>query len=145
MDSIRVKRREIIEIEVNDEHEAISIDPNDRRFVTGMTGFVKTLKDCMSELQEHANILKLKAETDPDNAIIKAIEYEAEISNKAAKELEGIFGEGTCDKVFGKGVAPSLDMINDFFTQIVPFIQKALDKRNRNIGSKYAPKRGGSV
>lgn len=145
MDSIRVKRRELIEIEVNDEHETISIDPNDRRFVANIMGFVKTLRDCMSELQERANTLKLKAETEPDNAIIEAIEYESTISNKAAKELDSIFGEGACDKIFGKGVAPSLDMINDFFTQIVPFIQKALEKRNRSIGNKYAPKRGGSV
>lgn len=143
--SIRVGKRQIIEIEVNDNGDTIKIDPNDKRFTLSLTEFIKIVKGIIAETNKANEDLMKKINDAPEEALLEAVEFEATQSKKVAEAINNVFGAETCDKVFGKECIPSLDMILDFYQQITPFIQKAVNQRNQTINKRYAPKVGGSV
>lgn len=138
--SIRVGQQSKIKIEVNDAGEYIEINPDDKRFTLKLNGLIRTFRE------EQAKVMKsLEALTDSEEDALKALEIDAEISKSIAKALDDTFGEGTCKKVYGEGVIPSLDLIGEFLLQISPLIQREMMKRRQRIGQKYSAKRRGSV
>ncbi len=143
---IRVGQKEKLVIEVNDAGECIEINVSDKRLTQKLAGLVKRLKTVVIEATEKQKQL---AELDPKSAgvdsVISIIEYEASISQGIIADLDDVFGVGTCRKVFGDGVIPSLDDVQDFLNQLTPFIARAVQERRKAIGAKYAPSRRGGV
>ena len=54
-------------------------------------------------------------------------------------EIDTVFGEGTSEKAFGE--YRSLDMIEQFFTGITPYIQKARQKKTQKYTNPVIEKR----
>lgn len=144
---IRVGQSEKIKIEVNDAGEFIEINTGDKRLVTKLTELMKKLKN-LAEETARVNAEKF-AKLDPKTASLDdffaAIDYETEAASKIAEWLDDVFGVGTCRKVFGEGVIPTLDNVQDFLNQLTPHIMRAIQTRRNNIGGKYAPSRRGGI
>lgn len=108
-----------IKIDVNDKGDHITLY-KDLDFINK----VKSFGEGLEKLQEEFNKKKeLLDDGDTDAKI--------ELLYSSHKELhdgiEALFGIGTCKKVFGEGekdVIPTIDQVNDFLTQLTPYIQK---------------------
>ena len=144
---IRVGQTEKIKIEVNDAGEFIEINTGDKRLVAKLTELMKKLKE-LAEETERVNAEKFQ-KLDPKTAtlddFVAAVNYETEAAGKIADWLDDVFGVGTCRKVFGEGVIPTLDNVQDFLNQLTPHIMRAVQMRRNSIGGKYAPSRRGGI
>lgn len=144
---IRVGQSDKIKIEVNDAGEFIEINTGDKRLVAKLTELMKKLKE-LAEETERVNTEKFQ-KLDPKTAtfddFIAAVNYETEVAEKIVSWLDEVFGIGTCRKVFGEGVVPTLDSVQDFLNQLTPHIMRAIQTRRNNIGGKYAPSRRGGI
>lgn len=139
--SIRVGQSSKIKIEVNDAGEYIEINPDDKRFTLKLNGLIRALREQQKKAQEALDKLDMTSEEDA----LKSLEIDAEMSRGVAEALDDTFGAGTCKKVYGEGVIPSLDLIGEFLYQITPVIQQAIAVRRQRVGQKYSAKRNGGV
>ena len=144
---IRVGQSEKIKIEVNDAGEFIEINTGDKRLVTRLTELMKKLKTLMEETAKvnEERFQKLDPKTATLDDFFSVVDYETEATEKIAEWLDDVFGIGTCRKVFGEGVIPTLDNVQDFLNQLTPHIMRAIQTRRNNIGGKYAPSRRGGI
>lgn len=130
MDSIRVSSG-TKKIEVNDEGEFILLPLGD----DGLTrGFYNLLDDLLKRAED-AKI------TDED--ITGSMDQIVKLNSETAEKVDGLFGPGTCKKVFGD-ITPGLDLFMDFFFQILPFFEENAKKREEKM-KKYDARRTGSV
>ncbi len=122
--SIRV--RSALRISVNDEGGEILIPVEDAQFIedffTALDGFTK-IRD---------NIRSRTAGLEGAELVKPVIE---ELRNVTA-ELDRLFGEGCCRKVFGDTV-PSPYAIADFFEQMMPIIESYTAARQQRMAEKY--------
>ncbi|HIW14913.1 MAG TPA: hypothetical protein H9691_05665 [Firmicutes bacterium] len=146
IDSIRVDTG-VKKIEVNDEGETISLNFADQSFPARYFAMV-------DEFQAQQDVFRQEAEQlDREREEKKLSEYDH--SRKVAAfnlkiheffkdRVDGLFGEGTCRKVFGD-IVPSLDLYVDFINQLAPYFEKYSKERQKKLMQKYNPKRKGNV
>lgn len=89
--------------------------------------------------EEVANSIDTDKEVTDTEALLIVTEKMEEI----VKAFDEVLGEGTCDKVFGKGVIPTPLPVIDFINQLEPIVTKYNQARQSKINAKYAPRRGG--
>ncbi len=130
MDSIRVSSG-TKKIEVNDDGEFILLPLGD-------DGFTRGFYNLLNDFQKRAEAVKL---TDED--ITGSMDQIVKLNAEIAEKVDGLFGNGTCKKVFGD-ITPGIDMILDFFFQLLPFFEDAAKKRAERM-NKYNAGRAGSV
>ena len=63
-------------------------------------------------------------------------------TNDIMADIDRVFGEGTCHKVFG-AITPNPILITDFFDQIIPIAQKYANGRSKELWEKYGRERNG--
>ena len=63
-------------------------------------------------------------------------------TNEIMSDIDRVFGEKTCQKVFGD-ITPSPILITDFFDQIIPIAQRYANGRNKELWDKYGRERNG--
>lgn len=144
--SIRIGQRNTIKIEVNDNGDFIEFNPDDKRFSIKINKFYRDLKAFMEEAEREISKFQALGKKATDEDILAALDYDAELSKKLAQCVDEAFGAGTCDKVFGEGVVPSIDSVSEFCNAITPYINEAVLTRRKSVSGKYSASRnGGSV
>lgn len=119
-------------IGVNDKGDYITIPMND-------TGFINRFFVALENIQKTAATFK-----NYDNENVR--EYLSSMEEKTREitsYIDALFGAGTTLKVFGCEV-PMIDLIYDFFEQLLPFIEEFANERQKKITSKYNANRRGS-
>lgn len=130
MESIRIDRGTKT-IEVNDQGETITLAVAEARFARDFYALVRMIEEESKKITEVYN--------NPMEVIDNVIDLE----EKAKEGIDALIGEGTCRKVFGDGL-PALDMIIEFFSQILPFVEEGAQKKVERM-SKYSAARTGNV
>ena len=120
-------------IEVNDDGDCITIPVGDDSF---LRGFYEALDD----IQKAAASVKI----DGDDILV-AMDTVIDFDRQTSEKVDGLFGEGTCRKVFGDGVLPGLEMILEFFAAVVPYLEEYRKDRAAALGKYSAARRGSSV
>ena len=64
------------------------------------------------------------------------------VEKETKREVDELFGDGTCRKVFGD-ILPSMDLFVEFFGSLLPFFEEYKQDRMRRMG-KYGAERTGS-
>lgn len=117
-------------IEVNDQGEYIELPMGDQGFPTRFYDFVNKMIARYENIAQKATDL-LSAEEQSKKM------YEVALENMS--DIDELFGECTCKKVFGD-IVPDDYMIIDFFDQLRPYINKYGKERRNEIKNKYAPR-----
>ncbi len=146
MDSFRVSNG-IKNIEVNDDGEYISIPISDTAFYERFAALMKNFEEKQSEFEQQAKDLsekhKDKPEDDPD-MIIDGICLYSDLCRYTCSELDKLFGEGCCRKVFTGVENPGVELIGDFFEKIIPLLNQYAKERNQKIELMYNRNRKGA-
>ena len=131
MNQIRVNSG--ITVEVNDNGDTILVNAEDQYFIEKFLGLNEKLENIANT---DAKELENKSEREQlEFVILKTKEIMAEI--------DGLFGEDACRKVFGN-IIPSPYLIADFFDQLTPIAEQYMDERQKKISKKYNRNRKGS-
>jgi hypothetical protein len=131
MDELRIKGS--VELAINgDENRIIKFNPNDLLFTERYYAMYSEFREKQKELEEKANELE-NGELDdngmPTN-IGKQIEFMKQTCQFVYEKIDGLFGPGTSQKVFGDAL--DFEMIGQFFEGITPYFNKVREgKVNR--------------
>lgn len=120
-------------VEINDSGDYIVIPMGDNTFPQRVIEFSKKAEDQYNILLE-----KEKELHGSDVEIISNMR--AGILLNVGQLFDGLFGDGSCKKVFGN-LAPSMDIMVSFMEQIAPLVNKFATERQSEIEAKYV-KRG---
>jgi len=140
-DSLRISSgaRKIL---INDGPEFIEVNASDVVFVERFYAVIREFEAKLEEYKTRGTQIDEKGEVDsagiPVN-LADRIEFIREVCEFMNAKIDQIFGIGTAKKVFGETM--SLDMYEQFFNGLEPFIRSARTERV----SKYAPNRKGKV
>lgn len=146
MDSLRINSN-IKTIEVNDAGECISIPMGDTTFFERFGSIIKYFEQKKDEIDRQGRELSEKYKEKPEDDIdrfMDAVQYYAALCREVCEELDKLFGEGCCRKVFSGIESPGVELIGDFFEQITPLLQKYFSERNQKINAKYNRARKGA-
>lgn len=146
MDSLRINSG-IKNIEVNDNGDYISIPISDTSFFERFGDMMKNFERKQTEIEQQGKELseKHKDKSDDDvDMIVDTIELYSKLCKDVCIELDNLFGEGCCRKVFVGVEIPSVELIGDFFEQITPLLQKYAQERNQKINLMYSRNRKGA-
>lgn len=146
MDKLRVDSG-IKNIEVNDNGDYISIPISDAAFYERFGALIKNFEHEQVEIEQKAAALSDKHKDKPDDdvdAIVDRIQLYAELCRYTCDELDKLFGEGCCRKVFVGIQNPSVELIGDFFDHITPLLNQYAKERNQKIDLMYSRNRKGA-
>lgn len=146
MDSLRVSNG-IKRIEVNDDGEYIEIPISDTAFYERFGAIMKNFEQKEKEYGKRADELAEKHKDKPSDdvdAIIDSIQLYADLCRDTCAELDKLFGDGCCRKVFVGVQNPSVELIGDFFEQITPLLNQYAQERNQKINLMYSRNRKGA-
>ena len=156
MDSLRVDSG-IKNIEVNDQGEYIPIPISDTTFYERFGEILKYFDNKQTDIERQAKELSEKypeaEKTGTDEAeaidlnvdmIIDVTRMYSDLCKDVCIQLDKLFGEGCCRKVFFGVASPGIELIGDFFEKITPLLQKYADERNAKFNLKYSRKRKGA-
>jgi len=129
MKEIRVSRG--IEINVNDAEETICIPVEDQNLTVKFFGLVEMLE----------NIEKEAGKADRES--IDGVKHMIELTKELMAEIDNMFGQESCRKIFGD-IVPGPYALADFFEQVTPIIEDHMDKRQKEIAQKYNRRKKGA-
>lgn len=125
-------------IEVNDAGEYIELNFGDQSMATRFFDMQDRIQAKTEETEKKLN----EAKKDNDN-IRKTLEISEEMHRYIMTEIDTCFGPETCRKVFGN-IVPGIDMVEDFFNQLLPFFEAGAEERKARM-AKYSADRTGNV
>ena len=136
----------LAEIEVNDNGDKIQFSISDNAFLAGFSDFTKWF------LESKDKIDKLRGQSgaaDADDIAKSLSNFESvfsaqeELSRQTLDKLEDMFGEGTCEKIFGD-ISPTFVCVADVVLQLMEEISEITKKDTLFYGSKYSRNRKGA-
>lgn len=116
-----------IVVKVNDAGETITVNVEDQLFVDKFYNLIEKIEKAREEVDTKE--FKELSERDQLKAVI-------EKTKVVMNEIDELFGEDACRKVFGN-IVPSLFLIADFFEQMTPIAEQYMDERQKKISSRY--------
>ena len=127
MNSLRVERKDIYTIEVNDKGETIEFDLVDVELPFKCERAWADVDRIAKELQAQLVIINKQEDSKQKGKLLtKKEEMTIEAYRKAFKEMriamDGFLGEGACQKIFGD--RNYLEMFNDLFEELKPHLEK---------------------
>lgn len=146
MDSLRIENG-IKNIEVNDNGDYISIPISDVAFYERFGALMKNFENKQAEIKQQAKELSEKHKDKPDDdvdMIVDNIQLYADLCRYTCSELDSLFGEGCCRKVFVGIQNPGVELIGDFFDRITPLLNQYAKERNQKINLMYSRNRKGA-
>ncbi len=146
MDKLRVDSG-IKNIEVNDNGDYISIPISDTAFYERFGALIKNFEKKQAEIEKEVAALSEKHKDKPENdtdMIVDNIQLYSELCQYTCTELDKLFGEGCCRKVFVGIQNPGVELIGDFFEQITPLLNQYAQERNQRINLIYRRNRKGA-
>lgn len=132
MNKIRVASG--IVVNVNDNGDTITINVEDQEFIEK---FMK-LNERLDQLTKEMDASEVKEMSEHEQ-----LELLIEGTKKIMADIDGLFGENACRKVFGD-IVPNPYLIADFFDQLTPIAKQYVDARQKKISEKYGRDRKGS-
>ena len=132
MESLRVKKS--LEIEVNDNGDVIFIPVEDVQFLDGFYDLIDKFANAGQEIKEKGEGLNQK----------EHIQLLVTTMQDIAAEIDSLFGEDCCEKVFDT-TAPSPYAVTDFFDQLLPIFDRYTNDRHKRIAQKYSSARQGGI
>ena len=141
-------------IEVNDKGECISFSINDSSLTDRFCELVQWFGQIDAKVdafaadfeKKHDFVVKKDEDGKMDvdtEALMEVAKFRTGICKEACGKINGIFGEGSCRKVFGD-IIPDEDTIGEFLRQLLPFIEQAGQERMKRYAGTYNPNRKGS-
>ena len=127
MESLRIERKDIYTIEVNDKGETIEFDLVDVELPFKCERAFSEIRRISNDLKAQLVIISKRQDHKQDDKIMTANE-EAIITayNKAYKDMRSamdiFLGEGGCQKIFGD--RNYLEMYNDLYEALAPHFDK---------------------
>ena len=149
MNSIRIEKKDIYTIEVNDNGDTIEFDLVDVELPFKCERAVNEVNQITKDLQAKLVIID-KQEDHQQKGKVMTVNEEARI--KAYKEafkrmrvaMDAFLGDGACQKIFGD--RNYIEMYDDLFKALAPHLEKMkLNTQGvaERIKAKYAPKEDG--
>lgn len=132
----------IKKIEVNDNGDYITLSLSDNAFLERFFSLYENIQKMAEESAAAGKEINDKGMTD-NSSLREVFRLYDEAGEKMRSELDGLFGEGTCKKVFGD-ITPGLELYLDFFEQLTPYLQEFAQEKRQRL-SKYSPQRTGNV
>jgi hypothetical protein len=130
MDSIRIDSG-VKQIAINDdESRVIEFNPKDIVFVERFYGLISEFEQKEVEFLEKARAIDDKKEIDAYGIPVntgESLKLLLEMCNYLRSQIDKVFGNGTSQIVFGE--TQTLNMFEQFFTGITPFIQEEREDR----------------
>lgn len=123
-----------IVVEVNDNGDTITVNAEDQGFIDKFFGLI----DKLETLQKKAKVPELKEKSEREQ-----LHFSMDNTKEIMAEIDGLFGEDACKKVFGD-IIPNPYLIADFFDQLTPIAKQYMDARQKKIAEKYSRRRKGS-
>ena len=146
MDKLRVDSG-IKNIEVNDNGDYISVPIRDTVFYQKFADIIKKFDNKQGDIDRRYAELeeKHKGKSDDDiDALSDSIDLYSALCKEICDDLDGLFGEGCCRKVFVGIQNPGVDLIGDFLDQITPLLNQYIEEQNQKINFKYNRNRKGA-
>lgn len=129
-----------VKIEVNDEGETIILNFGDQSFPGRYYDMLSRVQEKISGMEEEAKALD---QTATDQAIREKVTFTENICKYLVSEVDGLFGQETCRKVFGD-IVPAPEYILEFLEALTPYFEKEVAKRQEKR-AKYSASRTGNV
>ncbi len=129
-------------IEVNDDGEYIVLNFGDQSFPSRVFDMIDRIQAKAVEATDKSREIE-KNFPDEDERKKELARFNEEIHRYMMDEVDGVFGAETCRKVFGD-IVPGIELIDDFFTQIMPFFEEYAKERAVRL-EKYSARRTGNV
>ena len=130
MDNIRIDTG-VRRLTINDDPErVIEFNPEDVLFVERFYALIKTFQEKEVEFQKRVDELSAEEEKDSYGVPVNTqeiLEFVIEVCNFLREQIDNVFGPGTSMTVFAD--TQSLDMFEQFFNGIAPFVQTARTKK----------------
>ena len=144
MSGIRVNTG-VKRIEVNDNGDFITLSLHDNAFLENFFSLYENLKKMAEESAQKETAIRerYKDSADADGQLRETFSLYSEAGRSLTEEVDKLFGEGTCKKVFGD-ITPSFELFIEFFEQLTPYLQEFAKEKSRRI-SKYSAARTGNV
>lgn len=146
MEQLRIKKKDLYEIEVNDEGETIVFDLTD----IGLPLKLAKAFDDIEELRKQYKIKELAISKKPYSKKKTGVFSEKDMEHlklmqatfdKMRQAMDGFLGEGSCQKIFGD--SNYFEMYEELFEALAPHIEKMgmrMDDIKQRIAAKYAKK-----
>lgn len=132
MEQIRVNRG--IEIGVNDNGDSIFIDAENMEWVRKYDELIENT----TAIADRLDAVDSKNMTD-----VEQLDVVIEAMREIMAEIDKMFGENTCKKVFGD-IVPMPTAVVEFFDLLSPIIEKYATAKRERIEKKYSTNRRGS-
>lgn len=140
MDKIRIQRN-VKRIEVNDNGDVLVLDFDDLNLPYKFYAMIKKFEaDRVKFTKELSEKLKDGSAAENADALVEA---ERELNIYMRDAIDGVFGEGTCRKVYGD-ILPSVEMHMQFFDALKPYFDEEAKRRQEKM-SKYSARRTGDA
>ena len=108
----------------------LDFNPSDQLFAEKFYALIRNVREKQNDLSKKAQELDAVTEADefgiPTNAGEK-LAFQREVCAFIRTELDGVFGKGTSQMVFGDAL--SLEVITQFMNGVTPFIQAARQEK----------------
>ena len=127
MESIRIARKDIYTIEVNDNGETIEFDLVDIELPFKCERAMSEVRRISNDLNAKLVIIRKKQDHKVDGQLMTANEEAVVVAYKNAfKEMrvamDAFLGEGACQKIFGD--RNYIEMYDDLFKELAPHLEK---------------------
>jgi hypothetical protein len=142
MQSLRIDTGSIRLAINDDESRVIEFNPNDLAFIDRFYGLIGEFESKEKEYQQKLDILNQNTEMDAYNIpknMGESLALLKEICGFMRDRIDYVFGEGTSQKVFGND--NTLDMFEQFFNGITPYIQQARTEKVEKYTGNRAQRR----
>ncbi len=132
-------------IEVNDSGDYITLSLSDNAFIKRFYSLYGNIQKKADDYTKRENAIREKYMGEENqNAILgETLALYSAAGDDMAAEVDKLFGEDTCKKVFGD-IAPGFDLFLDFFEQLTPYLQEFSRERAQRM-SKYSADRIGNA
>lgn len=151
MEQLRIAKRNIYEIEVNDQGETIQFDLEDIALPFKCQEAFEEVSKIQSNLKAKLVILDKKDDRQKKNSVfsdkqLATLKLYKETFAAMRVAMDKFMGEGACQKIFGD--RNYLEMYDDLFEQLEPHLKKmelTTDGIKKRIESKYGNKAGDTI
>ena len=144
MNGIRVNTG-VKRIEVNDDGDYITLNLSDNDFIDRFFSLYKNIQKMAEESSAKEKDIRAQYSGGEDqNGLLQELfGLYKEASASMMLEVDKLFGESACKKVFGD-ITPSFELYLDFFEQLTPDLQQFAAEKAQRL-SKYSAARTGNV
>lgn len=123
-----------IVINVNDNGDTITVNVEDQLFIEKFY----VLCDRLDGLKKELDTSEVKSKSEREK-----LQFMIEKTRGIMADIDSLFGEDACKKVFGD-IVPNVYLIAEFFDQLTPMVEQYVGERKKRINAKYSNKRKGA-